>query len=793
MDDHGRILWESLLPPPDSAIPATSPMAHPTSFSGEAVSCNGFLLQCSLYFELQSHQFATERAKVAFISLLNGRALQLEEALWSSRSPRINSLEDFVEHFREVFSQPTTEISVHDELFQLRQDDSSIHEYTLRFRTLAVSSGWNEVALLSAYRRGLNPTLRQQMSIYDDSVGFESFLQRAARVSQRLTACHTDSLPIATASPSRSLPVPEPMITDTYHLSILERSRRLTQGLCLYCGSAEHQLRACPIRPPRPVVSTIQIAPDISNMSLVDALLRYQDQSFPVKILMDSGAAGNFISSRALTGFKIPRRRNDATYQITTVQGKPLGRGLVRYHTPEVSLHIGCFHIERISLLVLEEAVVDVVLGRPWLAKHQPTIDWRSGEILKWNSGCKQRCLRDLPVPVSNKASLSICSTSIESPETYQVTHVPPGYQSFKDVFSKEAATHLPPHRPWDCCIDLRHGAKLPKGHIYPLSIPERTAMEEYVKEALNQGFIRPSTSPAASSFFFVAKKDGGLRPCIDYRVLNDQTVKFAYPLPLVPAALEELCGACIFSKLDLRSAYNLIRIRRGDEWKTAFVTPTGHYEYRVMPYGLSNSPSIFQNFMNEIFRDMINRFVLIYIDDILIYSPTMEEHRRHVTQVLQRLRQHHLYLKTEKCEFHKSTIHFLGYIVTPAGVQMDQRKAEAVKNWPQPTMIKEMQRFLGFANFYRRFIAHYSQLAAPLTSFLRLSHIQTPISALWSKLMRRPWEWVPFCPNGRVNPPYSIHVRTSQRNCPRRSRTTTWVIGSCWPSSSLWKSGGIG
>ncbi len=173
--------------------------------------------------------------------------------------------------------------------------------------------------------------------------------------------------------------------------------------------------------------------------------------------------------------------------------------------------------------------------------------------------------------------------------------------------------------------------------------------MEEYVKEALNQGFIRPSTSPAASSFFFVAKKDGGLRPCIDYRVLNDQTVKFAYPLPLVPAALEELRGACVFSKLDLRSAYNLIRIRRGDEWKTAFVTPTGHYEYRVMPYGLSNSPSIFQNFMNEIFRDMINRFVLIYIDDILIYSPNIEEHHRHVTRVLQRLRQHYLYLKNRE------------------------------------------------------------------------------------------------------------------------------------------------
>ncbi|XP_016095557.1 RNA-directed DNA polymerase homolog [Sinocyclocheilus grahami] len=143
--------------------------------------------------------------------------------------------------------------------------------------------------------------------------------------------------------------------------------------------------------------------------------------------------------------------------------------------------------------------------------------------------------------------------------------------------------------------------------------------MEEYIQEALQQGFIRPSTSPAASSFFFVAKIDRGLRPCIDYQALNDQTVKFAYPLPLVPVALEELRGAHIFSKLDLR-IYNLIRIRRGDEWKTAFVTPTGHWEYRVMPYGLSNSASVFQNFMNEIFRDMLNRFVLVYIDDILIY-----------------------------------------------------------------------------------------------------------------------------------------------------------------------------
>ncbi|KAL0155106.1 hypothetical protein M9458_049369, partial [Cirrhinus mrigala] len=306
-----------------------------------------------------------------------------------------------------------------------------------------------------------------------------------------------------------------------------------------------------------------------------------------------------------------------------------------------------------------------------------------------------------------------------QSPEPVFMPEIPAEYRAYQDVFSKLAATQLPPHRPWDCTIDLLPGAQLPKGRIYPLSIPERQAMENYITEALNQGFIRPSTSLAASSFFFVGKKDGGLRPCIDYRHLNSQIIQQPYPLPLVPAALEELRGSQVFTKLDLQSAYNLVRIREGDEWKTAFITPTGHYEYLVMPYGLSVSPSVFQTFMNEVFREFLHRFVVVYIDDILIYSRNMAEHRQHVQQVLQKLRQHQLYLKLEKCEFHKSSVQFLGYI-NSEGVLMDQGKVDAIQNWPQPDSIKALQRFLGFANFYRRFIKDYSSIIAPLTSLLR-------------------------------------------------------------------------
>ncbi|KAK3571043.1 hypothetical protein QTP86_001290 [Hemibagrus guttatus] len=275
-------------------------------------------------------------------------------------------------------------------------------------------------------------------------------------------------------------------------------------------------------------------------------------------------------------------------------------------------------------------------------------------------------------------------------------------YTDFEGVFSQERASHLPEHQEWDCAIDLLPNTSLPKGRIYPLSLPESKAMEDYIEGALAAGHIRPSTSPAAAGFFFIEKKDGGLRPCIDYRGLNAITVRYPYPLPLVPAALEQLRGARVFTKLDLRSAYNLVRIRKGDEWKTAFHTTHGHYEYCVMPFGLTNAPAVFQALINGVFRDLLGRGVIAYIDDILVYSTSMEEHVCQVREVLARLQRFHLFVKLEKCEFHRTTMTFLGYVISPRGVEMDTNKVRAVSEWPAPATIKELQRFLGFANFYR-------------------------------------------------------------------------------------------
>ncbi|KAI2665727.1 Transposon Tf2-9 polyprotein [Labeo rohita] len=301
-----------------------------------------------------------------------------------------------------------------------------------------------------------------------------------------------------------------------------------------------------------------------------------------------------------------------------------------------------------------------------------------------------------------------------------KLAQVPSEYADLIEVFSKTRAAALPPHRPYDCAIELLSGTCPPRGRLYSLSIPERAAMDKYIKEALENGFIRPSTSPAGAGFFFVEKKDGGLRPCIDYQGLNRITIKNRYPLPLMTTAFEILQGATIFSKLDLRNAYHLVRIREGDEWKTAFNTPTGHFEYRVMPLGLVNAPAVFQAFINDVLRDTLNKFVFVYLDDILVFSSSYQEHVQHVRQVLQRLLQNRLFIKLEKSEFHVARVSFLRFIVSKGSLQMDPSKVRAVLDWPQPNSVKQVQRFLGFANFYRRFIRDFSSVAEPIIALTK-------------------------------------------------------------------------
>ena len=297
---------------------------------------------------------------------------------------------------------------------------------------------------------------------------------------------------------------------------------------------------------------------------------------------------------------------------------------------------------------------------------------------------------------------------------------VPPEFLEFADVFSKVESERLPRRKPYDHAIDLEPGKTPTYSKIYPLAPAERDALSEFVEDNLRKGYIRPSKSPAAAPVFFVKKKDGTLRMVVDYRKLNEITVKNRYPLPLTMELVDALQKARVFTTLDLRWGYHNVRIKEGDEWKAAFRTREGHFEPTVMTFGLTNAPATFQHMMNDIFKDLIGVYVIIYLDDLLIFSENEADHEEHVKEVLRRLREHDLFCKPEKCKFRQTEVEYLGLRVSQGQIAMDPAKVKAVLEWPVPRKVKDIQAFIGFANFYRRFIQDFSRVTRPLTALVK-------------------------------------------------------------------------
>lgn len=236
----------------------------------------------------------------------------------------------------------------------------------------------------------------------------------------------------------------------------------------------------------------------------------------------------------------------------------------------------------------------------------------------------------------------------------------------------------------------------------------------------LNSGLIQPSQSPFSSPILLVKKKDGSWRCCIDYRALNSITVKDKFPMPTVDELLDDLGKASWFTKLDLRQGFHQIRMATSDIPKTAFRTHQGHYEFRVMPFGLCNAPSTFQSAMNDTLRPYLRKFVAVFFDDILVYSSDLPSHVSHLDTVLSTLTTHHFYLKESKCVFAQPKLNYLGHIISSAGIAPDPDKIQAMVDWPTPTSTTSLRGFLGLTGFYRKFIKGYAHIAAPLTTLLR-------------------------------------------------------------------------
>ena len=466
---------------------------------------------------------------------------------------------------------------------------------------------------------------------------------------------------------------------------------------------------------------------------------------YPAQCAIDTMASVSFISSKWVerAGLKVH----------TAASGQPVtladGSSIPTQGTATVPVRIGAYSGKVPCHVVNLADHFDILLGDTWLTVHSAVLDFERKACSIVKGRRKITIMPECPAPVTSVCTLMLSAAQVgrtlrrshmchlvvvqptEAPTARRVVVgqdrglVPEDtmralLSEYADVFPVELPPGLPPVRQVGHTIPLVPGSAPPFKAMYRLSVREREEMERQVKDLLAKGYIEPSSSPFGAPILFVSKKDGGMRMCIDYRALNAITVKNRYPLPRIDDLLDQLSGAKVMSSLDLQSGYHQIRMQDDDVPKTAFRTPLGHFQWKVLSFGLTNAPATFQAVMNDVFRPCIGKFVLVYLDDILVYSRSADEHVQHLRTVLQLLRDHKLYAKLSKCSFNLPELEFLGHIVGADGVRPDPHKVQSVRQWPVPRDVRQVRSFLGLTNYFRRFIQGYSQLVRPMQLLLR-------------------------------------------------------------------------
>ena len=482
-------------------------------------------------------------------------------------------------------------------------------------------------------------------------------------------------------------------------------------------------------------------------------------QKRPVKMLIDSGATGNFVSDAMVTALKLQVQQDEDDDEVTLADGTVVSTaGYVQF-----VMKCGDFK-GKIVARVFPNLHKECILGIPWLEYENPDIDWTRRHVTIQRPGC----ILTLPVVRRRQQKPSIetvnlCSAKqvarwfrrrkveqaylafirpvhdkeeivpVVPEKTETGCDVEKAYhkdmpeeikavlQDYKDIFPTDLPPGLPPVRMGhEFKIELEDETPPIHRPIYKLSPLELEEAKKQIQYMLEHGYIRPSISPYGAPVLFAPKKDGGLRFCIDYRWLNKKTIKNRYPLPLPEELFDRLGGATIYSSIDLRSGYWQVPLRKEDIPKTAFKTRWGLYEFLVVPFGVSNAPAQFMNLMNDVLADYLDDFVVVFLDDILVYSKTIEDHVVHLRKVLQKLRDHQLFAKASKCEIAYESIEFLGQQVTPAGMSPTEVKIKAVREWDTPQDVKDVRSFLGFANYYRRYVHQFAEVAHPLTELTK-------------------------------------------------------------------------
>jgi hypothetical protein len=425
----------------------------------------------------------------------------------------------------------------------------------------------------------------------------------------------------------------------------------------------------------------------------------------PAVILFDSDATHSFISPKFGTKVGLDFYHTKGTYMIGTPGSKIASNQICK----DVPIQLGS-NLIKTDLILLNLEGMDILLGMDWMTRHQVSSDI-SSRAVEIDSPDYRSTILYLP----QRKYINSCVYAIKGIKLQDI----PIVCENPDVFSDDLSG-MPPDRDIEFIIELQLGTTPISKRPYRIPPNELAELKVQLQDLLHKSFIHPSASPWGCLALFVKKKDHSLSLCMDYRPLNAVTIKNKYPLPCIDILFDQLVGAKVFSKIDLRSGYHQIKIKSSDIPKTAFSTRYRLYEYLVMSFGLTNAPAYFMYLMNSVFMPELDKFVVVFINNILIYSKNLEDHARHLHIILQRLREHHLYAKFSKCEFWLDTVKFLGHTISSDGTSVDPSKVQEVMDWKPPTSVHQIHSFLGLVGYYRRFIPDFSKIAKPMTKLLK-------------------------------------------------------------------------
>ncbi|GKV41417.1 hypothetical protein SLEP1_g48955 [Rubroshorea leprosula] len=586
------------------------------------------------------------------------------------------------------------------EFMNLKQDDMTVDEYQAKFNSLMKFAPHlvnDEVRKVRKFQRGLKASIRnrevpQMLKTYDEVLATAQIIEQDMEQRMETHDSKGKGKAINTQSFNKKpeqrgkRKIPE---SNRPSFDFCKRCGKnhggkecyWQIGACFKCGKIDHLIKDCPV-----LKGASQQPKDQDNkkprvQGRVFAITEQQAQNTPAVIkgkipisfgnahvLIDYGSTHSFVSPKYVPFLHVEPETLDCVLVVNTPSKEVLVSKTI-YRSCRVMVEGRVLFADLILLGIVE---FDVIVGMDWLSTHYAMVD------------CYEKVVT---------------------------------FSAPKQPVIRSCLGYLQIGR---FTIDLVPGTAPISQQPYRMAPAELIELKKQLQELLDKGFIRLSTSPWGAPVLFVKKKDGSLRLCIDYRRLNQVTVKNKYPLPRIDDLFDQLQGARVFSKIDLRSGYYQLKVKPEDVMKTAFRSRYGHYEFLVMPFGLTNAPAAFMDLMNRIFQLYLDKFVIVFIDDILIFSPDEESHKEHLAIVLQILREKKLYAKFDKCEFWLNQISFLGHIVSKDGISVDPSKVEAVVKWERPTSVTEVRSFLGLAGYYRRFVEGYSKISGPLTQLTR-------------------------------------------------------------------------